>query len=599
MALEEAREVVRDLVSQRDGALAEVQALHTLLNGERATVAHRIALAEEVAAASASIQAHETEAEALQIALDELQVTAEELEASNAALASANTGLKATLAERKRVENALRDSESRWRGVFEHMHEGFALCEVDGPAGDEGSDFRYLEVNGAWERLTGVPASATVGRTAREIFPGIEDFWGHTYRRVVETGEPAHIEHHLGNRWYEVLAYRTGAGRFAALFMNVTDRRASDARQDALVELGDQLRDLRDASEIAPAAADLIGRTLGVSRAGYGTLDASEETIRIDRDWTDGSLPSLAGVHHPMSAYWPGYLDELRSGEAVIIEDVTLDPRSAERAAAHSAIGVQAQILIPVVHAGRITALLYVHSASPRRWSTGETAFARASMERAWAAAERARAEERRALLVNELNHRVKNTLAVVQSIAAQTARNAVDVPAFSSAFQSRLIALALAHDLLTREDWTGAPLNAVVRAALTPLALDDGRVDLSGCSGHIVLPPAEALALTLAMHELATNAVKHGALSSVNGRVSVTCRTTHHSDGNPVVEWVERGGPQIDVSPSRKGFGLRLLQRSLQGKEGLAADLRFEREGLRCTLRLAPRPVPHSKSKN
>ena len=201
---------------------------------------------------------------------------------------------------------------------------------------------------------------------------------------------------------------------------------------------------------------------------------------------------------------------------------------------------------------------------------------------------ERRRAEERRELLVKELNHRVKNTLAVVQSLAAQTARGAPDLPAFGAAFQARLLALARAHDLLTREDWTGAALDAVARAALEPLAIDSTRMDLSGGASGLVLPPGAALALAMALHELATNALKHGALSVPDGRVSVACKTAP-ADGAPVVEWVERGGPPVAGPPSKRGFGLRLLGRGLATQAGMGADILFEPDGVRCTLRMPP----------
>jgi two-component sensor histidine kinase len=203
-------------------------------------------------------------------------------------------------------------------------------------------------------------------------------------------------------------------------------------------------------------------------------------------------------------------------------------------------------------------------------------------------AAPHKRAEERRALLVNELDHRVKNTLAVVQSLVAQTARGAPDLPSFGAAFQARLIALARAHDLLTRRDWEGAPLDAVARAALEPLAADAARVDLSGCAAGVVLPPGAALALAMALHELATNALKHGALSIPEGRVSLVCKTAP-ADGAQVVEWVERGGPPVAGPPAKRGFGLRLLGRGLATEAGMGADLRFEPEGVRCALRLPP----------
>jgi two-component sensor histidine kinase len=201
---------------------------------------------------------------------------------------------------------------------------------------------------------------------------------------------------------------------------------------------------------------------------------------------------------------------------------------------------------------------------------------------------ERQRAEERRALLVDELNHRVKNTLVAVQSLAHLTSRGgSPDLSAFAASFQRRLLALGRAHDLLTHEDWTGAPLGGVVRAGLAPLTADGTRVNLSACDpSGVVLPPGAALTLAMAVHELAANALKHGALSVPEGRVSVACKTDPGGDGY-LVEWVERGGPPVPGPPARRGFGLRLLERGLAMQAGMGADISFEPEGLRCTLRL------------
>ena len=296
---------------------------------------------------------------------------------------------------RKRAEERLREGEARWRGLFETMQEGFALCEVvHGPDG-EAVDFRHIEVNAAWERHTGIPRAAAQGRLVSELVPAEEAaFWIETYARVVETGEPARAEHHTPSlrRWFEALAYRTEPGRFAFLFSDVTGRKAAEARRDALLELGERLRDFRDPGEIAHAAAEVIGRALGASRAGYGPVDEGE-TLRVERDWTGGTAASVAGEWN-LAEYWTGISGDLRRGEVVAIDDVGRDPRTAAYAEALHAIGVHAQIVVPVVERGRVSAILFVHDAAPRGWTAEEVAFVRGAADRAWAVAERARAEE-------------------------------------------------------------------------------------------------------------------------------------------------------------------------------------------------------------
>ena len=134
-----------------------------------------------------------------------------------------------------------------------------------------------------------------------------------------------------------------------------------------------------------------------------------------------------------------------------------------------------------------------------------------------------------------------------------------------------------------------------MLRAGLAPLAPDAARVDLSvGGAADVALPPGAAVTLAMAVHELATNALKHGALSVPGGRVSIACRAAaDHDDGAaPVVEWVERGGPPVAGPPAKRGFGLRLLERGLAAQAGMGAAIRFEPEGVRCTLGLPPLPI-------
>jgi PAS domain S-box-containing protein len=199
---------------------------------------------------------------------------------------------------------------------------------------------------------------------------------------------------------------------------------------------------------------------------------------------------------------------------------------------------------------------------------------------------ERKQAELRQKLLVDELNHRVKNTLAAVQSIAVQTRRTTESAGAFHQAFTSRLMALARAHDLVTLQAWQGAALADVIHQTLAPfIAGDEARISIEG--PPIKLSPNAAVTMSMGFHELATNAVKYGALSAPAGHVSLRWDIDRSAD-QPAVEirWIESGGPPVKT-PSRRGFGSRLLQQGLVIELDGAVDLDYAETGLKCTARL------------
>jgi PAS domain S-box-containing protein len=188
-------------------------------------------------------------------------------------------------------------------------------------------------------------------------------------------------------------------------------------------------------------------------------------------------------------------------------------------------------------------------------------------------------AEERQRLLINELNHRVKNSLATVQAIAFQTLRGDIGLAEGRARFEGRLMALSRAHNLLTEQNWGGAALERVVRDATEPLDGDQGRFDLDGAP--LWLTPRASLALALAVHELATNAAKYGALSAEEGRVSIAWR----KEGEQlIIAWKEQGGPPVK-RPARRGFGSRLIEQGLGPDLGGTAELAFEPDGLKCTI--------------
>jgi two-component sensor histidine kinase len=201
---------------------------------------------------------------------------------------------------------------------------------------------------------------------------------------------------------------------------------------------------------------------------------------------------------------------------------------------------------------------------------------------------ERKRWEEHQQLLINELNHRVKNTLATVQSIASQTLRNARSMEEAGSAMEARLLALSRAHDVLTRENWESASLEEIIKEALAPYRHErEDRLRVAG--PDVRFSPRMALAIAMALQELATNAIKYGALSNSSGKVriewAISPRTEpDDSETRLRLTWTESGGPVV-APPSRWGFGARLIERSLAQDLNGEVRIEFAPEGITCTV--------------
>jgi two-component sensor histidine kinase len=185
-------------------------------------------------------------------------------------------------------------------------------------------------------------------------------------------------------------------------------------------------------------------------------------------------------------------------------------------------------------------------------------------------------------LINEELKHRVKNTLTVLGAVATQTFRDASSKTDLEK-YQARLAAFGRAHDLLTSANWAAAPLQDVVNTALTPYRTGEGRFTVAG--PPLVVKSRQALALSLAIHELATNALKYGALTVASGRVSIawTCED-QEGETKFVFVWQELGGPPVSA-PAGVGFGSRLISRVLQDDFRGTVDLTYELSGLVCRL--------------
>lgn len=189
-------------------------------------------------------------------------------------------------------------------------------------------------------------------------------------------------------------------------------------------------------------------------------------------------------------------------------------------------------------------------------------------------------------MLIDELNHRVKNTLATVQSIVSQALRSNTDPVAIRSSIESRLFALSRSHDLLTRENWNGAGLLDLVSEAMEPFGFTDGRAERFVITGrNIRLPTNATLALGIAFHELATNAVKYGAFSNEVGFVRLGWSVEAKPDGDRMrLRWQEEDGPPV-ARPTRVGFGSRVIERGLAHELEGHVHLEYPVDGVVCTI--------------
>ncbi|MGK7867688.1 PAS domain S-box protein [Falsiroseomonas sp. E2-1-a20] len=227
------------------------------------------------------------------------------------------------------VESAPRANEDRWLSTFEQMHEGFALCELISGTDGKPTDFRFLEVNPAFERLSGIPSAVALGRTVREVIPDIEEMWIETYGRVAESGEPAHVEGPIAalGRWYEAHAYRTGPRRFATQFIDITARHvAEEARRHADAEAHAERRRLQAVLASLPVGVAVID-------ANGRLLETNAELARI---WGGVVATDTIPDYAAWRARWPAtgkpllpsdwaVVRALRKGETTIGEPVDID----------------------------------------------------------------------------------------------------------------------------------------------------------------------------------------------------------------------------------------------------------------------------------
>ena len=411
-------------------------------------------------------------------------------------------------------------------------------------------DWRIYIYNGHAERHFGRSAEQMIGTTVWENFP--QDIHGERgrilqnamSRRETVTGETMS----LVGRYVSYVMFPIGDG-LGIVFRDVTDRRnAEKQREEAEEALRKRTAELEAVLETIPTAVWFT--TDRELRHVVGNLRAIE-LMRMPRE-----------VDLSTALNQPTGFDVFRNG-------VELPPSERPLHRAGRGETVPEELLEVRFDNGDRRMLLM--RAAPLRSKTGELQGAVAA---AADVTERHRYEDHLKLLLNELNHRVKNTLAIVQSIATLTLKDVS--PEARAAFEERLLNLSAVHNLLTDESWNSTSLASVAR---TSLRAARERVSFEG--DDLKLRPKSAVALSMALHELGTNALKYGALSTEHGRVSVRWTT---GEGRFRLRWEEKGGPPVSV-PDHRGFGSRMIERGLAAELQGEVRIDWQPEGVVCTI--------------
>lgn len=348
-----------------------------------------------------------------------------------------------------------------------------------------------------------------------------------------------------------------------------------------LVELIEDLSAAHTVEQIAAVVRSAARRITGADGVAF-VLREGDSCFYLDEDAIG---PLWKGRRFPIGDCISGWA--MLNGQVAVIPDIYRDDRIPHDA--YRPTFVKSMVMTPVRPKDPLAAI-GAYWATARRPTADEVTkleiIARATataLDSAQVYASLSEALERRKFLLRELDHRCKNTLAAVQSIADQTLRRATSPEHFVEAFNGRIGALGRAHELLTRGAWGDAKLSEVVGQALTPFCGVRGlRIAVSG--PNVSLSPETAVAMHLTIHELAVNATKYGALSVEGGRLDVSW-SADHAEGALDFRWVERGGPPVKA-PATRGFGSRLIEQGVAKELGGRSEMLFDPEGLQFQLR-------------
>lgn len=442
---------------------------------------------------------------------------------------------------------------AQWPDVLRHA------IEMILPAHSEivlfwGPDFLAF-YNDTYAPTIGDKHPDALGRPAHEYWSELWDDLGPLLRRVMETGEtisardrPFYIERHgYPETVYFDISYsplRNGAGGVDGVLCLVRETTSQVRAKAALVENESRFAAIVSSSEDAILSTDLDMHITSWNNGAQMLYGYSADEVM-------GELVTLL-VPNDRGDEEPNIIASIRRGERVF-------PYETQRQHKDGGLIDVSLTVSPILDEGGHV--------------VGASKIARDITERK-------RAERLQNVVLREMQHRVKNIFATVQAIARQTFRNHDDIAAAIQAFDGRVLAMTRAHALLYNKSWDGADLAAVIGQATA--AYDSEKFEIYG--PEVRLSPRAALSLSLALHELATNAAKYGALSGPEGKVRIVWQ---HMPGTPSMlhlAWKETGGPSV-VVPTRKGFGSRLIQDILAAELNGDVAVVYESDGLRCVI--------------
>jgi PAS domain S-box-containing protein len=458
-------------------------------------------------------------------------------------------------------------------------------------------EHRFVAVNAAYEAVTLRTRDELIGRNLFDLFPNDGDGGRRlkaSFERVFETGRTdtiAYIPYDIPRP--EALGGGMDLRYWTAVHVPVTD---ADGRVAFLmqntVDVTEAAR-LREAASLPfrsrPAETALIERAREAERA-HAALMADSDDFRRLFSQAPGFIAVLSGPDHVFTFANEAYR-RLIGGRNVVgmsVRDALpeIDGQGfLELLDAVYADGVQrggegARVLLRQAADQEPREAFLDFSYGAIRGEDGAiTGIFVQGMDRT----ETFKAQRRQRLLLDELNHRVKNTLSSVQSIAAQTFRQTRDPAAARDSFEARLLALSKTHDLLSERNWTDADLRSVIEQEFA--AFDTVRRAVHG--PQIRLNAKSAIAIAMVLHELVTNAVRFGALSVAAGSVSVTWSVMERGGASSLeLRWREEGGPRIDA-PVHSGFGARMIARAVRGELGGEYACDYPPKGFSCAILL------------